>query len=90
MRQIRITNTFYDAGLPKYLAGQLYPVDDDTLRQVAKGNGEEVDEPTEAELQAQAEAEAAAKAQAEQAPTEAAAAPAAATPTAAARKRAGN
>lgn len=73
MKQVRILNTFYDSGRPKYLAGQLYPITDDTLRQVAKGNGVEVDEPTEAELQAQAEADELAKQQAEQqAATEAA------------------
>lgn len=50
MHQVRITNTVYDSGAAKYLAGQLYPVTEDTLRQVALRNGEEVDEPTPAEL----------------------------------------
>lgn len=79
MKQIRILGTFYDAGRPKYLAGALYPITDDTLREVAKGNGEEVDEPTEDEMSAvaaaQAEAEANGRAAAEaQAAADAAAA----------------
>lgn len=86
MQQIKITNTVYESGHPKYLGGQLYPVTEDTLRQVALHNGEEVDEPTEAELQAQAEAEQLAKQQAEQ-QASAEAAPAQA-PATAARKRA--
>jgi hypothetical protein len=49
MKQVRIHNTFFDAGQPKYLAGELYPVTEDTLRQVARGNGEEVDVPAPAE-----------------------------------------
>lgn len=80
MKQIRILSTFYDAGRPKYLAGALYPITDDTLREVAKGNGEEVDEPTEDELAAaKAQAEANERAAAEaQAAADAAAAQAAA------------
>lgn len=62
MHQVRITNTVYDSGAAKYLAGQLYPVTEDTLRQVALRNGEEVDEPTEDELAAAAAAQAEAEA----------------------------
>lgn len=65
MRQVRITRTVYESGAAKYLAGQLYPADEDTLRQVALHNGEEVDEPTAEELEAKdesASAEAAAPA----------------------------
>lgn len=79
MRKIRILNTFYDAGHAKYLAGGLYPVDEDTLRQVAKGNGEEVDVADEAE-QASSPPAAVAPAAPEPAP--------AAPPAAVARKRA--
>ena len=79
MKQIRILNTFFDAGHPKYLASVLYPITEDTLRQVAKGNGEEVDEPTEAELQAQADADELARQQAEQQAAQADAEQAAAT-----------
>jgi len=101
MHQVRITNTVYETGAAKYLAGQLYPVTEETLRQVALRNGEEVDEPTEDEMAAaaaaQAEAEANERAAAEAqvaASTDAppadapapAPAPAATTP---ARKRAG-
>ena len=91
MHQVRITNTVYDSGSPKYLGGQLYPVTEDTQRQVALRNGQEVDEPTDDELAA---VEAAAKAQAEAAAQPAATgeapapAPAPAAPTPA-RKRAG-
>jgi len=90
MHQVRITNTVYETGAAKYLAGQLYPVTEDTLRQVALRNGEEVDEPTEDELAAAAAAaaqQAAASADA-QPPAAPAPAPAPAAPTPA-RKRAG-
>ncbi len=89
MLQIRITNTVYDSGAAKYLAGQLYPVTEDTLRQVALRNGEEVDEPTEDELAAAAAAAQQAAASTDAPPAAAPAptpAPAAPTP---ARKRAG-
>ena len=62
MHQVRITNTVYETGAAKYLAGQLYPVTEETLRQVALRNGEEVDEPTEDELAAAAAAQAEAEA----------------------------
>jgi len=94
MLQIRITNTVYESGDTKYLGGQLYPVTEDTQRQLALHNGEEVDEPTEDELAAAAAAEAEAAAQQAAASTDAppasapAPAPAAAAPTPA-RKRAG-
>jgi hypothetical protein len=80
MHQVRITNTVYETGAAKYLAGQLYPVTEETLRQVALRNGEEVDEPTEDELAAaKAQAEANERAAAEaQAAADAAAAQAAA------------
>jgi len=77
MHQVRITNTVYETGAAKYLAGQLYPVTEETLRQVALRNGEEVDEPTEDELAAAAAAQAEAEAN-ERAAAEAQAAAAAA------------
>lgn len=49
MKQIKILATVFDAGEPKYLAGVAYPATDDTKRQLALGNGEEVDAPAEAE-----------------------------------------
>ena len=94
MQQIKITNTVYESGHPKYLGGQLYPVTEDTLRQVALNNGEEVDEPTEAELaeKAAAEAPGAEPVAAEAAPTaepDPVPAPVAAPAPTTARKRAG-
>ena len=49
MKQIKILATVFDAGEPKYLAGVAYPANEDTKRQLALGNGEEVDAPAEAE-----------------------------------------
>jgi hypothetical protein len=79
MKQIKITATVYDAGEPKYLAGQVYPITADTERQLILGNGTEVDVPSDEELAAKAAAEAAeAKAAEAKAAEEAAAAQAAA------------
>ena len=93
MHQVRITNTVYETGAAKYLAGQLYPVTEETLRQVALRNGEEVDEPTEDELAAAAAAnEPAAQQAAASTDAQPAAAPAPAPAPAShtpARKRAG-
>lgn len=49
MRQVRIIRTVYESGAAKYLAGQSYPATEDTLRQVALRNGDEVDVPTAAD-----------------------------------------
>lgn len=84
MLQIKIHATVYDAGEPKYLAGALYPVSEDTKREVALGNGAEVDEPTDEELAAQQ----AAQAQAQAEPAKETAAPEAAAAAAPASKRA--
>jgi len=74
MKQIKITATVYDAGEPKYLAGQVYPITADTERQLILGNGTEVDVPSDEELAAKAAAEAAeAKAAEEAAAAQAAA-----------------
>lgn len=57
MRQVRITATVFESGDPVLLAGQLYPANDETLRQVAKGNGvEEVVELASDESQSEAAA----------------------------------
>ena len=50
MKMIRITNTFFatdKSGIsaPVYEGGKDYPVDTDTLRQVALRNGEEIEVP---------------------------------------------
>ena len=50
MKMIRITNTFFatdKSGIsaPVYEGGKDYPVDPDTLRQVALRNGEEIEVP---------------------------------------------
>ena len=58
MKQIKITATVYDAGEPKYLAGQVYPITADTERQLILGNGTEVDVLSDDELAAKADAEA--------------------------------
>ncbi len=86
MRKILILNTFYDAGHAKYLAGQQYPVDEDTLRQVAKGNGQEIDVPEEAPAPPPAAKTPADPPAAE--PASPASPPAAPPPATAARKRA--
>jgi len=50
MKMIRITNTFFATdksgiSVPVYEGGKDYPVDTDTLRQVALRNGEEIEVP---------------------------------------------
>jgi len=42
VKRILFNTTFFDSGLPKWAAGQHYPVTEDTQRQVAAGIASEI------------------------------------------------
>lgn len=80
---VKIKDTWFEVingtSLPKFEGGKLYPLNDETQRQVELGNGEIVDAPEDAEkAQAAADAAAAAAAKAAEKATEKADAAAAA------------